>query len=157
MIAAVSTKENAVRVNRFIHVPPWVRMKTTSVPGGALRPPSVARPSSAALDPWLCGPVLRRVCPYRERSSLATVGSMQAECQATGPSVQYTPISGNRWIPALAELRSRCPGGAVGGYLGTCFGGEGGHFGTPFKRSPIFQHFASQQPGLVGVKYSACP
>src|SRR2546426_12513709 len=64
MIAAVSTKENAVRVNRFIHVPPWVRMKTTSVPGGAMRPPSVARPSSSALDPWLCGPVLRRGGPF---------------------------------------------------------------------------------------------
>src|SRR2546426_12827155 len=70
MIAAVSTKENAVRVNRFIHVPPWVRMKTTSVPGGALRPPSVARPSSASLDPWLCGPVLRRGCPYWGGASL---------------------------------------------------------------------------------------
>src|SRR2546427_5833662 len=70
MIATVSNKKNAVRVNRFIHVPPWVRMKTTSVPGGAMRPPSVARPSSAALDPWLCGPVLRRGCPYLEGGSL---------------------------------------------------------------------------------------
>src|SRR2546427_6837061 len=64
MIATVSNKKNAVRVNRFIHVPPWVRMKTTSVPGGAVRPPSVARPSSVALDPWLCGPVLRRGGPF---------------------------------------------------------------------------------------------
>src|SRR3989454_362282 len=85
MIATVSNKKNAVRVNRFIHVPPWVRMKTTTVPGGAMRPPSVARPSSAALDPWLCGPVLRRVGPYRGGASLpGRVGA--GEGPSSGPA-----------------------------------------------------------------------
>src|SRR5437762_14019098 len=32
--------------------------------------PSVARPSSAALDPQLCVPASRRGCPFRERGFL---------------------------------------------------------------------------------------
>src|SRR2546426_7176457 len=96
MIAAVSTKENAVRVNRFIHVPPWVRMKTTTVPGGAMRPPSVARPSSAALDPWLCGPVLRRGGPYRGGAFLpGRVGA--GEGPNSGPARAVQPHIPKSW------------------------------------------------------------
>src|SRR3989454_6796159 len=89
MIATVSNKKNAVRVNRFIHVPPWVRMKTTSVPGGAMRPPSVARPSSAALDPWLCGPVLRRGRPYRGgRSFRRKLGAGEGASSGAPPALR---------------------------------------------------------------------
>src|SRR5206468_902955 len=34
--------------------------------GASISLPSVARPSSASLDPWLCVPASRRVCPCRE-------------------------------------------------------------------------------------------
>src|SRR5919197_2922265 len=46
-----------------------VPARKTTAPEGNVRPPPVARLSSGPLDPWLCGPVSRRVCPYREGSS----------------------------------------------------------------------------------------
>src|SRR5439155_14154426 len=127
---------------------PWVRMKTTTVPGGAMRPPSVARPSSAALDPWLCGPVLRRVCPYRE-GLLSEVGLVQARCQAAVRPGQCSPISGNRGTLGTAELLFRRPGTTVGCCLVTCLGSEFGHSDTSCNGSLFFQQLAPHQRKVV--------
>src|SRR5207253_8096325 len=57
--------------------------------------PSVARPSSASLDPWLCVPASRRVCPCREGVFPVDEGLVHGGCQAPVPPVRGISNSRN--------------------------------------------------------------
>jgi hypothetical protein len=78
------------------------------LPGRRACPPSVTRPSGGLPDPWLCGPVLRRVCLYREGSSLWCITGCTVGAKERPSRVREPLNSGNcrKWS-CVAELDRR--------------------------------------------------
>src|SRR2546425_12648401 len=76
------------------HRDPPLRGRPRCSRGASISLPSVARPSSTSLDPWLCVPASRRVLPYRGGGFPVFERVLPRGGQGRGRPVRGRPHSG---------------------------------------------------------------